>query len=287
MLPRGSAWLYSDRVAEPEKPAPGSEDWWRVVLTDPKAHFEPLHRFFIHLPSSPHCKLCGAPFKGPAGLVLGAIGFSPWEKNPSLCNACIRDMKRRPAGGAEVDCSLLFADIRGSTGLAERTSPTDFAALLRRFYAVGSDAIIEESGIVDKYVGDEVVGLFIPVYAGTHHAARAIRSAERMLRATGHGQDGGPWLDIGIGVHSGISFVGTVAVGGEVTDFTALGDPVNTAARLAAAAGPGEVLISEDALANAEFSGETLERRELTLRGRTATIAIRSGTVDSLGPVVT
>ena len=103
----------------------------------------------------------------------------------------------------------------------------------------------------------------------------------------GTDRHGGPWLDIGIGVHSGISFVGTVAVGGEVTDFTALGDPVNTAARLASAAGPGEVLISEDALANAEFSGETLERRELTLRGRTATIAIRSGTVDSLGPVVT
>ena len=51
MLPRASAWLYSGRVAEPDKPAPGSEEWWRRVLTDPKEHFEPLRRFFIHLPT--------------------------------------------------------------------------------------------------------------------------------------------------------------------------------------------------------------------------------------------
>jgi len=272
-------------MTEASKPEPGTEEWWRRVLTDPKEHFEPLRRYFIHLPSAPHCKLCGAPFKGVGGFVFGRLGLRPWEKNPSICRACIADMNKRPPGGAEIPCTLLFADIRGSTGIAERSSATEFAALLRRFYAVGSQAIIEADGIVDKFVGDEVVALFIPVYAGEHHASRALRCADQLLRETGHGQPEGPWLDIGIGIHSGIAFVGTIAVGGEVTDFTALGDTVNTAARLASAAGAGEVLISEDALQNAGIGEVALERRELSLRGRSAPLSVRTAMIDSLPQV--
>jgi adenylate cyclase len=272
-------------MAEPAKPQRGTEEWWRTVLTDPKEHFEPLRRYFIHIPSAPHCKLCGAPFKGVGGFLMSRLGFRPWEKNPSICRACIVDMQRQPPGGAEIPCTLLFADVRGSTGIAERSSATEFAALLRRFYAIGSQAVIEENGIVDKFVGDEVVALFIPVYAGEHHAARAVRSADQLLRETGHGRPEGPWLDIGIGIHSGIAFVGTVAVGGEVTDFTALGDTVNTAARLASEAGPGEVLISEDALQNAGLDDVPLERRELSLRGRAAPLPVRAARIESLPQV--
>jgi adenylate cyclase len=272
-------------MAEPAKPRRGTEEWWRTVLTDPKEHFEPLRRYFIHIPSAPHCKMCGAPFKGVGGFLMSRLGFRPWEKNPSICRACIVDMQRQPPGGAEIPCTLLFADVRGSTGIAERSSATEFAALLRRFYAIGSQAVIEENGIVDKFVGDEVVALFIPVYAGEHHAARALRSADQLLRETGHGQPEGPWLDIGIGIHSGIAFVGTVAVGGEVTDFTALGDTVNTAARLASEAGPGEVLISEDALQNAGLDEVPLERRELSLRGRAAPLPVRAARIESIPQV--
>ena len=256
------------------RPGPGSEAWWRSVLTDPKQHFEPMRPYFLRVPSGPHCKLCGAPFKGVGGAVFGTIGFKPWSKNPSICQACIKDMQRRPPGGAEIECTLLFADIRGSTGLAEHSSATDFAALLHRFYAVGSQAIIDQNGIVDKFVGDEVVALFIPVYAGQHHARRALRTANQLLEATGHGDPGGPWVNIGLGVHSGVAFVGTVAVGGEVADFTALGDTVNATARLAGEAAAGEALISDDALANAEATVDGGEHRTLALRGREAELAV-------------
>jgi adenylate cyclase len=271
-------------------PTPGSEEWWRTVLTDPKAHFEPFRRYFLRIPSAPHCKLCGAPFKGIGGAIMGPLGFRPWAKNPSLCRACIMTMNRQPPGGAEISCSLLFADVRQSTGIAERAGATEFAALLRRFYAVGSQAIIDEDGIVDKFVGDEVVGLFIPVYAGRRHAARAVRSARRLLSETGHGSPEGPWLDIGIGIHAGVAFVGTVAVGGEVADFTALGDAVNTAARLASEARAGEVLVSDDAIANAARGesdlGAALERRELSLRGREARLAVRVADHGSIGSLI-
>jgi adenylate cyclase len=252
----------------------GSEAWWRSVLTDPKQHFEPLRPYFLRIPSAPHCKLCGAPFKGIGGAVMGPLGFRPWPKNPSICTACITDMNRQPPGGAEIECSLLFADIRGSTRLAEQASATDFAALLRRFYAVGSRAIIDQNGIVDKFVGDEVVALFIPVYAGPHHARRALRCATDLLAATGHGSAGGPWLNLGVGIHSGVAFVGTVAVGGEVSDFTALGDTVNAAARLAGQAAAGEVLVSDSALDNAGAQPGGGEHRTLALRGRQAELAV-------------
>lgn len=267
-------------------PTPGTEEWWRWTLTEPGAHFEPMRPYFLRIPSAPHCKLCGAPFKGFGGAVMGRMGFRPWEKNPSICKACINAMSKLPAGGAEIPCSLLFADVRGSTGLAEHRTPTEFAGLLHRFYAVGSQAVIDEGGIVDKYVGDEVVGLFIPVYAGEHHAAPAIRCAGRMLMKTGHGTSDGPWLDIGIGVHSGVAFVGSVAVGGEVADFTALGDTVNAAARLASAAGPGEILISEESIANAGGEANSLERRELELRGREARLPVRVARAETVGSIV-
>lgn len=260
----------------------GTEDWWRDVLTNPAAHFEPLRDLFLRLPSSPHCKLCGAPFRGPGGFVLGRMGFTPWEKNPTLCKMCVRAMGRIPPGGAEVPSTLLFADIRGSTGLAEHTSATDFASLLRRFYAVGSAAVIDERGIVDKFVGDEIVALFIPAFSGPNHAAAAIRAARSLLRGTGHGSTEGPWLDLGIGVHTGGAFVGTVAVGGEVTDFTALGDTVNAAARLAAEAKSGEVLISDAALAAAGLDLGDLEHRDLALRGREALLPVRVAHYKSL-----
>jgi adenylate cyclase len=275
---------------EPERhdehrPPVGSEAWWRDVLTSPEANFEPFRNFFLRLPSAPHCKLCGAPFKGPGGLVLGRLGFQPWEKNPTLCRACIKQSSRVGPGGAEVPCTLLFADVRGSTGMAERSSATDFAALLRRFYAVGSQAVIDQRGIVDKYVGDEVVALFIPAFSGPMHARAAIRSARDLLARTGHGSEEGPWLRVGIGVHSGLAFVGTVAVGSEVTDFTALGDTVNAAARLASEAQAGELIVSEAALEVAGFRLDGSERRELRLRGREALLPVRVAHLETLAEI--
>ena len=59
-------------------------------------------------------------------------------------------------------------DIRGSTGLAETMQPSDFRALLDRFYAVASDVLVRHEGVVDKFVGDEVVGIFIPALTGVN-----------------------------------------------------------------------------------------------------------------------
>ena len=155
-------------------------------------------------------------------------------------------MLEQQHGGAEVECSLLFADIRGSTSLAEKMSPTEFRRLLDRFYDAAAKVLHEHDAILDKFVGDEAVAIFIPALSGELHAARAVAAGRALLRATGNGEPGGPWLPIGIGVHTGIAFVGAVGEGPSTT-VTALGDIVNVAARLASAAGPGELLVTADA----------------------------------------
>jgi adenylate cyclase len=132
---------------------------------------------------------------------------------------------------------------------------------------VATKVLVDHDAIVDKYVGDEVMAIFIPAMSGDHHAADAVRAGRALLAATGH--DGGsPWVPIGAGVNTGVAFVGAVGAG-DKTELTAMGDPVNVAARLAAAAGMGELLVT---VATAEEAGARLvglERRRLELKGKT------------------
>ena len=193
------------------------------------------------------------------------MNLGPWDKNPKYCRGCYQDIDANH-GGAEIELTMLFADVRGSTGLAERMSPGSFSDLLNRFYEVASRVLIAREAIVDKFVGDEVVGLFVPGMSGLDHAAKAIDAAKAMLAATGHGSAEGPWIQIGAGVHTGVAFVGSIGHEG-VTDFTALGDAVNTTARLASTAEAGEILVTRAAADAAGFAGGAEERR-LELRGR-------------------
>ena len=137
---------------------------------------------------------------------------------------------------------------------------------MARFYGTAAGVIDDWDGIVDKFVGDGAVALFIPGFAGSDHAADAIGAARGLLQKTGNDRPE-PWIPIGAGVHTGRSFVGTVGEG-DARDFTALGDTVNTAARLTSLAGAGEILISAEAATAGGLETTRLERRTLALRGR-------------------
>ena len=198
-------------------------------------------------------------------MLLRPVGFGPSKLNRRLCRACFRSVGKHP-GGAEVEISLLFADIRGSTGLAERMSAHDFSSLVARFYGTAAKVVDSWNGLVDKFVGDEVVALFIPGLAGEDHAARAVGAARDLMRETGN--DGAePWVPVGAAVHTGVPYVGRVGEG-DACDFTAVGDPVNTTARLAARAGAGEILVSSGAARASGLDTSGLELRTLELRGR-------------------
>jgi adenylate cyclase len=228
-----------------------------------------LRRFWRTLPSAPRCKMCTSPFGSPVGPLLRFIGKGRWPGNPLYCAGCFRDLYNHREG-AEIETTLFFADVRGSTQLAETMSATEFRALLDRFYAVATDVLIRHEAVVDKFVGDEVVAIFVPALAGADHARQAIDAGLALLRAANEGGVA-PWVPIGIGVNTGIAYVGAVGTADHV-EFTALGDSVNVAARLASAANAGELLVSASAAASAARPYEGGERRLLTLRGKSEAI---------------
>ena len=168
---------------------------------------------------------------------------------------------------------MLFADVRGSTELGEGMGAAEFAAMLNRFYETASHALLDHNAVIDKMVGDEVMALYIQGPTGPDYRSAAVLSAVDLIRAMGYGK-GEPWLPIGIGVHAGPAYVGKVGTS-EINDFTALGDTVNTAARLQAEAQPGEIIIGEDLYADVASRFPDLERRSLEVKGKAEPIAVR------------
>jgi adenylate cyclase len=171
---------------------------------------------------------------------------------------------------------MFFADVRGSTTLAEQLGAHEFSRLMNRFYVTATDALVRTDAFVDRLIGDEAIGLYVPAMAGTQHPRRAIEAAQNLLRLTGHANAQGAWLRVGIGVHTGSAWVGVVGgVDGNPTDFTALGDNVNVTARLASAAGAGEILISEAAYHASGLDLGELEQRQLELKGKSEPTDVR------------
>jgi adenylate cyclase len=248
------------------------EAFWREFLTRGDPMERRARRVFSLLPHGPRCKLCAAPFAGAGSHLMRVIGKRPALKNATVCNSCY-DFMEKHHGGAEIEGSFLFADIRGSTSLAERMPPSEFHALIDRFYTTASQVVFDHDGGIDKFVGDEVVAFFFPLISGPRHAAAAVGAASALLRATGHADAGGPWVPVGAGIATGLAWVGTI--GDERrTDLTALGDTVNIAARLGTVAAAGEVLMTTET-ALAAGVDPSLPTRSLDLKGKsTPTIVV-------------
>lgn len=244
---------------------------WRALLTGEAPQLRNVRRFWQRVPAAPRCKVCASPTHGIGGALARLMWHGPMRDNPLLCKACFGQLSKFP-GGAEVELSVLFADVRGSTGLAERVSALEFRTLIQAYYRSAAVAIDENGGIVDKFLGDGVMALFIPVITGENHASRAIDAGHAVLQAIEHDGLARRGLRVGAGIHTGEAFVGVVG-GGEKIDFTALGDTVNIAARLGSLAGPGELIVSEATLARA---GRNLpgDRREVDIAGRAGALRV-------------
>lgn len=141
------------------------------------------------------------------------MGIEPCRMNPNLCNVCERAANKY-RGGAEIELSMLFADVRGSTGLAEKMSPAEFSRLIDRFYRATTKELFRKNALLEKLIGDEVAAFFVPGIAGDFHARVAFEAGEGVLRATGHCDPAGPWIPVGVGIHTGVAFVGAVSAEG-------------------------------------------------------------------------
>lgn len=258
-LTRAYAGAVSDQ-------GPGtSNPEWRDILLGRSPVLLRMRRIFRHIPSDPRCKMCLSPQGGIGGPIMSALGFGRYAANPQLCNSCFRSAQKHP-GGAEIEISVLFADIRGSTAMAEDMSAGEYSAAVADYVRTASRAVRERAGLVDKLLGDGIMAIFLPGFVGGQHAPAAVDAARQILRDVA--------LPVGVGVHTGEAWVGFVGGIEGVMDFTALGDPVNVASRLGSEAGPGELLISASTVDAAGLTTDGLELRRLELRGRSTPLDV-------------
>ena len=244
---------------------------WRALLTGEDPSLQTVRRRWRHVPAAPRCKVCASPTQGIGGAVARLFWHGPMHDNPLLCKACFGKISGHP-GGAELEISVVFADVRGSTGMAERSSASAFRSLIQAYYRSAAAAIDANGGIIDKFLGDGVMALFIPVISGENHAKRAIDAGRAILARVerdGLAQRG---LMVGAGVHTGQAFVGVVG-SDQKADFTALGDTVNICARLGGIAGPGELLVSREAWDRAGL-GTPPSERDVEIAGRTGSLSV-------------
>jgi adenylate cyclase len=230
----------------------------QVLFRGCEAGVASIRRLYRHLPASPRCRLCLVPFAG----VGGWLGIRPSRKNANFCQSCI---EAAPLGGHEIRTGVLFADIRGFTPYSEAKGPTAAADLLSRFYALASDVLTEDDALVEL-VGDQVMALYLPMFPSlAENAPQVMVDAARRLQRSVEGREG--LLPVGVGLHIGTCSVGNVRKGGE-KDFTAVGDVVNTAARLQGQAAAGEIVVSSEIHAEAGALLRDAKPTSLALRGK-------------------
>ncbi len=257
-------------MTPPEDPTTAQ---WRRMLTGEDPSIRKVRRMWRHLPAAPRCKVCASPSHGVGGAVARLFWHGPMRDNPLLCKACFGKLAEH-GGGAELEISVVFADVRGSTALAERTTASHYRSLIQAYYRSAAIAIDENGGIVDKFMGDGVMALFIPVISGENHAAQAINAGRAILARVARDGLTRKGLMVGAGVHTGQAFVGVVG-GDEKVDFTALGDTVNIAARLGSLAGPDELLVSRTTWDQAGLGLPPAER-EVEIAGRVGNLTVVS-----------
>jgi adenylate cyclase len=181
------------------------------------------------------------------------------------------------------EVGVLFADLRGFTARSEAITPLEASGLLRSFYGV-AEKVLFPKAIIDKLIGDEVMALYLPVYVAESSwspgdtdrctvATLMLEHARGLLEGLGYGGSGSPVLDLGVGLDYGEAFVGNIGSGDTVSDFTAVGDVVNTAARLQACARSGEVMVSQRLARFLDRPAGPLEN--VTVKGKHEPVAVQ------------
>jgi adenylate cyclase len=170
--------------------------------------------------------------------------------------------------------TVLFADVVDSTALAARMDPEDWSGAIRAVLALISNPVKRYGGTVASLMGDGLLAVFGAPERHADHAARAVAAARDIARLVREGVGGD--LRVGLGVNSGRVVAGTIGGGGR-RDFTVIGDPVNTAARVEAATRltGDDVLITETTLrALGPHGDDFVERPSVPLKGKAATVRL-------------
>ena len=184
--------------------------------------------------------------------------------SPALVEQAQKGQLDLKKGGALVEVTILFADIRGFTSLTERAQPQEVVTLLNEYFELMVDEVFATGGVLDKFIGDCIMALWGAPVRRTDDAARALRAAVGMQETIAdynrvRSTQGKTLIEIGIGVNTGLAVVGNMGSSKRL-EYTAIGDSVNLASRLCGLAGRGEIVASAHCV---ELAGNGFEVEEL------------------------
>jgi class 3 adenylate cyclase len=192
--------------------------------------------------------------------------------SPDVATALLADPEQAALGGAVVEVTALFADLRGFTGFSERSTPEEIVVMLNQYYEHATTAILHEGGTVVQFVGDALMALFNAPARQDDHPVRAARAALAMqaaVEATAAASPG--WPRFRVGINTGPALVGNIG-STAFRSFNAMGDAVNVAARLESAAQPGQVVIGESTRAQLPADAAVEPLGELAVKGRRSVV---------------
>ena len=214
-------------------------------------------------PLALHCVICGTPLGGPVSFLFRAFGIERSSRNPNLCSRC----NTHVAEGEVKNLTVLFADLSGFTELTGVVSSDRAYALVDAFLQMSASVLVRHGAYIDKYVGDAVMALFNAPIVLEDHAARAVAASVEI-------HDGCHALEerfqhsvrARIGIAAGSAHIGRLG-SGDARDVTAIGQSVNLAARLQAAACPGETVLAQEIYEQVGSILPEIATESVTLKG--------------------
>jgi adenylate cyclase len=198
--------------------------------------------------------------------------------SPGMVQQMVEGKLKLDGVGEMREVTSLFADIRGFTAMTENADAHDIVAVLNDYFEVMVEVLFQNSGTLDKYVGDEIMALFGVPVTQADAPLNAVECAIDMMKALGEFNEtrraeNQPPIQIGIGINTGQCVYG--AIGSSKTlQYTVIGDPVNTASRLCSAAGPGEIIISEATYQHVQDRVEVHARPRIRVKGKVDELSI-------------
>lgn len=254
-------------MQEPYQQQTGNEALWHTIFAEGDPVLQKMQRFHLKLPGHPRCRLCLAPFGGVGGWFMRLRGRKPNNRNPAFCNACDKFIDSFP-GGAEIDMSMLYVDIRNSTEYADSHSAASVSQRVNAFLDQASEIIIRNDGFVSEFYGDCIVATWPPGFSGQDHGKKAHQTALELVGDRNLVSNSGTPIPVGVGVHTGKIFIGTVsAFQGTLRGVSIFGRNVNLTARMAAKAKASEVLGSAANITSAGKEPSSFSSEKVELKG--------------------
>lgn len=169
--------------------------------------------------------------------------------SPNLVDQVVKGKLQLEKGGALSEVTMLFSDIRGFTSMSESRAPQEIVRLLNEYFELMVDVLFKYEGTLDKFVGDEIVALFGAPVSMPKAELKAVQCALDMMKALSEFNrlrvnEGQEEIRVGIGINTGTVVTGAIG-SSRALQYTAIGDPMNTASRLCSVAKPGEIILSE------------------------------------------